>query len=249
MSSTDPPAYQPEKPRFTVRGLMIATAIVAVYAAIGGAVCRHLNPGDEALLLVFWCATGLAIPLAWYSTLWWEAKIYGSVENLRYVVPVLGPGPNRKITLAKSHSPARRQWWWALGAVGFYLGWWSFLVLDIGREVRDKQWGLDLAMSLITAPIGAFVVAHYVVALLIRRDRRIVALSDAGLHYYALKIPWKHLHEVRWLADDPGTLFLHRYDGDIYLRPAADQRDAVEAFIRERTGLPCEPAPAPKEPA
>lgn len=242
MSSTAPPAYQPEKPRFTVRGLMITTAVVAVYAAIGGAICRRLDPTDQASLLVFWTATALAIPAAWYYALRREAKLYGNDSAVRYVVPALGPGPVRS-------RPSQHRRLLTIVLIGMSLAYWSFLVVNNLRVIRHINWGWFDLFACSMLPIGAYAIAHRVVQLILRRNQTLVAICDDGLRYYRLPIPWKHVHEVRWLADDPGTLFLHRYDGDIYLRPAADQRDAVEAFIRERTGLPCEPAPAPKEPA
>ena len=231
MSDARRPIYQPETPRFTLRGMMVTATIVTAFAAIGGTIARRLPAGSQASLLIFWTACGLAIPLTWWLALRRDAKNFGNDPGIRFLVPAAG-------WAVIGRGSKRRQIVLGIAMVGVLLAWTSSTIHAVATGASNGEWtGFRYVSAAQTILFGVTSIATLVVATLVRRHWGLYALRDSGIAYSEHEIPWRHFHDVSWLENDAETLCLRRFDGNIRLRPAAEQREQVEAFIRERIDL------------
>lgn len=212
--------------RFRIRSLIAVTTAVAILAALTGRYFRGQSPEAQQSLAVFWTLT----------------IVIGASSFVRRWRAMMTPNPLMGCAHWRVALLRRRPWLDAavrVGALTLILLWSSSATRHVAMLTDRFASGTTLRWPGVVAR-GILMGAMLGFGLLPLLLKRSAFLCERGVWSLRREVVWSKLSGWRWEADRPGVLRLAERlapRGDLLLAVPAEFRDAVEAFIREKTEL------------
>jgi hypothetical protein len=215
--------------RYRVRTLLTVTVVVAILAAIAGPYWRRQTPEVRISLLGYWallaaCSCG---------SLWLRLRNAFSLQRDR-------EGKQRIVRMIVTqwgfrHMRPSLQWAGLAVTVLFALFYTAIasrsVVVQLQGRLPTRSWIFwQTNLSLVYVPALLFGLAAWFFL------PRPVFLCEEGIPLsQTVFVPWRYIRSAEWRRGRPGSLKLHRLDGDLYFEVPADQRAAVEEFLRTKS--------------
>ncbi|WP_145430263.1 hypothetical protein [Lacipirellula limnantheis] len=212
--------------RFRLPALLAAMSLLALLAALAGPYFRRQSLEVQQSLAAYWTLT----------------LVIGASSFVRRWRAMMTPNPlmgcaHWRVTLLR-----RRPWRDVavrVGALALILLWLSSgtrhvtMLSDRFASGTTLQWLGVAARGIVMGVI----LGYGLLPLLLKRS---AFLCERGVWSLRREVVWSKLSAWRWETDRPGVLRLTERlapRGDLLLAVPAELRDAVEAFIREKTEL------------
>jgi hypothetical protein len=203
--------------RFRLRTMLQATTVIAVLAAIAGPYYRSVDADAQRRLLIFWSMLMLCtgVTFLWRLREGWTRRLR---TEARYVVYSTNGKSRRRRSVTR------------VFMVVALLGCYASASHNVATEPKRSTIG-EVGESI----YGGLFVGLISSAMLISFVRRPLFLTERGIplatrHF----VPWHWIHSAQWLPNQPNVMKLRRLAGDVLIEVSAENREQVEAFIREK---------------
>ncbi len=213
---------QPRPVQFRLWWLLVVTTVVAVAAAVGAPFLR----GYETLELLLRLSCGIACVVLQALGFWLGCrrawKLPTDSGKIIFVLPGCRYHPDQRM-----RHPTRVIVFVLVGLGAFVSGFKLFQPAIFQAPVWLMLYGTLLCLAYgYMLGMAASSRANYP-----------LAICDAGISLGRTFVYWDEIFIAKWLPECPNVLalLLGRDLGRIYLEVAAEERDAVEMFVRAKT--------------
>jgi hypothetical protein len=214
--------------RFRLTALLAATTLAALLAAAVGPAFRKLSPQAQWSLAAYWIVT-LLVATAGFAWQWRRS---------------LRPAADMGTVRWQAKLRRRQAWLEPVVRVAVALALASWLASEAAQvgELTDRFAYNGASRWFAVAVRGGAMGTVIGMILLPQIFRPPAFVCERGVWTLRRTVVWSKLKSWGWLSDRPGVMKLGVAPpagmlGDVYLAIAAEDRAAVEDFVREKTEL------------
>src|SRR3954471_9460892 len=214
--------------RFSVRAMLIVTAVVAVVAAVLGPIVRSIDPHERMPLLATW-GVWLAASIAWV----------GYLTHQRRQAERLVGGAQLKLPLYDENVPQAssiRRWFNVVMALFFALFFVSILSAEVSSFLRGSARSSSIVSHAIMATMCVWWTARSITSIWWRNN---VRFGERGILWDRRALNWDHIVSWAWDARRTDILDIRGVDQfnrdmDVRVRVPERLRNGVESLVQSR---------------
>ena len=214
--------------RFRLPALLAVMSLLALLAAIAGPYFRQQSALAQRSLATYWIIAAMVAIASWawrWRRMTTPPPLMGTVHwRVTLVWGRAWPGPTVRLAIL------------ATVAIGLVLG--TRHIVGAADRIADGFFSPWLLVVLNGTVLGV----TFGGAMLPLIPKQPAFICDRGVWSVHRETIWSKLKAWEWKPDNPGVLRLSevhstRLHGHLFLAVLAEFRDAVEAFVREKTEL------------
>jgi hypothetical protein len=208
------------------------TTILAPVAALAGMYYRRQPPEAQTDLAIAWSVMA-ALLAAGVCMRWRDA--FGGTASLGAVKFMAWSAPKPRSWMRASAVHV-----FMLGASVAFAAMWSAQIAESAARGHGRSLGVIIAQAAQPGLCLSGILFLYL--------RTPIFLCEDGMRFARGLAPWRFIRQAEWTTPSQRVLKFRRLDGDVYMSVTERDRDAIEAFVREKTTFNDAEAPTERRP-